>query len=232
MDRVSSPLTFVVSDLHLGNEYFSHEKFLSWLDGVPEGAQLILNGDIVDNPVVELVAEHHSVLQRLVKESEERLVVWVYGNHDRDFKLEDFGQIQFTNRWEIERRLLVVHGDELDGLMQRHRLFKLAFKFLHRLRIALGLPDVHVAKYAKKWGFLYRVLNDHVAHKALDEAAALGFEAVTCGHTHASMDLERGGTRYLNTGAWTEEPHYYVAVSADGINLFCYQNGTPTKSGS
>ena len=228
MDSVSSPLTFVVSDLHLGNEYFSHDSFLSWLDGLPHGAQLVLNGDIVDKPTATLVPEHRNVLERLIEESHERSIVWVYGNHDRELKLDNAGRIHFTNRWEIERRLLIVHGDELDGLMPRHTLFKTAFKLLHRVRIALGLPDVHVAKYAKKWGFFYRVLNEHVAHKALDEAGDLGFEAVTCGHTHASMDLERGGTRYLNTGAWTEEPHYYVTVSEREISLCCYQNGTAT----
>ena len=71
---------------------------------------------------------------------------------------------------------------------------------------------MHVAQYAKKWGALYRVLNDHVAGKAIRLAETHGFAAITCGHTHSAMDLERDGRRYFNTGAWTEEPHYYLRV--------------------
>ena len=230
MDLASLPLTFVVSDLHLGNEYFFHDNFLSWIESLPEGAGIVLNGDIIDSPGAALEGEHRQVLERLVAESNSRPVVWVYGNHDREVELEDSGQIQFAPHWEIERRLLIFHGDRLDDLMPRHGLFKSAFKILHRAGILIGLPNVHVAKYAKKWDFLYRVLNEHVAHKAVKRAAHLGFAAVTCGHTHASMDLVRDGTRYLNTGSWTEEPHYYLAVNGTEINLFSYQRAATTPN--
>ncbi len=223
---MSNAKSFVVSDLHLGNHYFFCDSFLSWLDGVPEGAGLILNGDILDKPERPLDDEHHAVLQRLIDESHRRSVIWVYGNHDYAVKLDDPGKIQFVRQWEIDRRLLVFHGHEIDNVMPRHSVFKLAFKVLHRTSILLGLKDVHVAKYAKKWGFLYRVLNEHVARRALYQARDLGFEAVTCGHTHAVMELERDGTRYLNTGAWTEEPHYYLSVGPETIDLLSYQNGT------
>ena len=227
MDRAPPPLIFVVSDLHLGNEYFFHDNFLSWLEDLPEGAGLVLNGDIIDSPGAALEGEHRQVLERLVAESYSRLVVWVYGNHDWDVELEDSGQIQFAPHWEIERRLLILHGDRLDDLMPRHSIFKSTFKLLHRAGVFVGFPDVHVAKYAKKWDFLYRVLNEHVARKAVKRAVHFGFAAVACGHTHASMDMVRDGTRYLNTGAWTEEPHYYLAVTGTEINLFSYQ-GTAT----
>ncbi|MFH1570111.1 MAG: hypothetical protein ABIL09_19115 [Gemmatimonadota bacterium] len=153
-------------------------------------------------------------------------MVWVYGNHDEDLELERTGRIQFAERWELGRHLLVLHGDELDAVMPRHGLFKAAFKLLHKARIALGFPDVHVAHYAKKWGYLYRVLNQHVARKAVRAAAALGFDAVTCGHTHAAMDIQVEGRRYLNTGAWTEQPHHYVRVEGSTVELCTY----PTPS--
>ena len=38
----------IVSDLHLGSVYFQDRAFLAWLDALPEGAQLVLNGDVVD----------------------------------------------------------------------------------------------------------------------------------------------------------------------------------------
>ncbi|MBI2503710.1 MAG: metallophosphoesterase [Candidatus Latescibacteria bacterium] len=215
---------FIVSDLHLGSRYFCHRPFLAWLDGLPAAAPLILNGDIIDDPRHPLGPEHRAVLERLVAESHQRPLVWVYGNHDENFTLEDAGRIRFARHWAIDQRLLIVHGDDLDEVMPRHQFFKRIFKLVHRLRIKLGFPDVHVAQYAKKWGLLYRVLNRHVARKALRVARSQGFAAVTCGHTHAAMDLKEGEVRYLNTGAWTEEPHHFIAVTPEEIRLCAYQH--------
>ena len=222
----SHPNTYIVSDLHLGNEHCCRENFISWLDTLPEGAHLVLNGDVLDDPHKPLRDDHSHVLDRLRAESHRRPVIWVLGNHDRHVELPDPGKIRFEPRWEIGRRLLVVHGDHLDGVMPRYPMFRALFKLLHRMLVVVGFPDVHVAEYAKKWDFLYRVLNEHVAGKALEVARALDFEAVTCGHTHAAADVERDGRRYLNTGAWTEQPHYYISVNGTGIDLKTYPNGT------
>ena len=221
-----SEAAFIVSDLHLGNGYFFRESFLSWLDQLPAGAQLILNGDIIDDPDKPMEADHQAVLDRLVEESRRRSVIWVHGNHDEGLVLEDAGEIKFVRQWEVEKRLLVVHGDELDSVMPRHGVFKALFRAMHKALIRLGFPDVHVARFAKKWGFLYRVLNNHVASQAINTARSRGYEAVACGHTHAAMDLHRDGRRYLNSGAWTEEPHHYVCVEGDQIDLRVFRNGS------
>ncbi len=221
---MDATISFIVSDLHLGSEHFHHQNFLSWLDGLPRDARLILNGDTIDDTRQPLCPEHQAVLVRLVRESYQRPLIWVYGNHDAGLILEDPGQIRFVQHWEIGRRLLVVHGDSFDQLMPRHGLFRTLFKLFHRLRIALGFRNVHVAQYAKKWDFLYRVLNRHVAHNALGTAGGRGFQAVTCGHTHAVMALEQDGVRYLNTGAWTEEPLCYIVVNPATIDLRQYQD--------
>ena len=41
---------FVVSDLHLGNNYFCHRAFIAWLDQLPLHATLVLNDDVLDSP--------------------------------------------------------------------------------------------------------------------------------------------------------------------------------------
>jgi UDP-2,3-diacylglucosamine pyrophosphatase LpxH len=219
------PNVYIVSDLHLGNEHFCHDHFISWLNSLPEGAQLILNGDVLDDPELPLNSAHAQVLDRLREESHARSVIWIRGNHDRDVELADSAKIRFEPRWEIGRRLLVVHGDRFDGIMPRYPIFKHTFKLLHRILIVVGFPDVHVAQFAKKWNFLYRVLNRHVAGKALQIAQSQDFEVVTCGHTHAATAVESDGRHYLNTGAWTEPPHCYVEVSDEVIDLKIYPNG-------
>ena len=54
---------------------------------------------------------------------------------------------------------------------------------------------------------------------AVNYAAANGFEAVTCGHTHFAEEHFVNGVKYLNTGAWTEQPTYYVRVTDNKMTL-------------
>lgn len=215
-------LFYIVSDLHIGNAYFHQHSFNKWLQTLPEKATLVLNGDVIDDPDLPLSNSHEQTLHRLVAESHQRRVIWVYGNHDADLHMADSGEIEFVNEWAIEKRLYIVHGNNLDDLMPSHGLFKWVFRRVHHLFVVLGLRDMHVAEYAKKWGLLYRVLNERVARNAVRVVEQLGFEAITCGHTHAAMDIERGGKRYLNTGAWTERPLHYVRVDATSIALCVY----------
>ena len=73
--RMGVKAAFIVSDLHLGSEYFYHHRFLSWLDKLPADAQLILNGDTIDDPWRSLGSAHEVVLERLVRESHLRPLV-------------------------------------------------------------------------------------------------------------------------------------------------------------
>lgn len=219
--------TYIVSDLHLGSAYFRRENFVRFLDALPAGAGLVLNGDTIDEPGEPLSPEHEAVVARLVAESQHRPVIWVHGNHDETFEPESSGSIQFVRRWEVGQVLLVLHGDQLDSVMPKHGLFKWVFKRCHRLGVRIGLPDVHVAHFAKRFALLYRVLNEQVARRAIEAARLDGFRAVTCGHTHAPMEWEHDGHRYLNTGAWTEEPNHYVTVTGgDRVELRIFPNGT------
>ena len=218
-------LFYIVSDLHLGNAYFHQHAFDNWLQTIPGKATLVLNGDVIDDPELSLPDAHEQTLHKIVAESHQRKVIWVYGNHDADFNMVDSGEIEFVSEWAIEKRLHIVHGNNLDDLMIRHSLFKWVFRRIHHLFVALGLRDMHVAEYAKKWGLIYRVLNEHVARNAVRVIEQSGFEAITCGHTHAAMDIERGGKRYINTGAWTERPLHYVRVNTTSIELCVYRGG-------
>ena len=84
---------------------------------------------------------------------------------------------------------------------------------MHDLRVKLGARPIHVAQYAKKWKSFYEYLRKNVMLNAVSYAAANGFEAVTCGHTHFAEEQFVNEIRYLNTGAWTEQPTYYVRVT-------------------
>ena len=64
---MADKLYYIVSDLHLGNGYFHQRAFCAWLGELPEGATLILNGDVIDDPRRALSAAHDGVLQELIE---------------------------------------------------------------------------------------------------------------------------------------------------------------------
>ena len=90
---------------------------------------------------------------------------------------------------------------------------------MHDLRVKLGARPIHVAQYAKKWKSFYGYLRKNVMLNAVNYALENGFEAVSCGHTHFAEENFIHGIRYLNTGAWTELPTYYVCVTDNEITL-------------
>jgi UDP-2,3-diacylglucosamine pyrophosphatase LpxH len=133
--------------------------------------------------------------------------------------------IGFVNCHSIGKRLFVSHGYDFDNIMPRNRWFILIFRAFHRVRMLMGAESVHVAHYAKRFGPLYRVLRRHVAANAAEYAREQGFGVVTCGHTHYVEDVVIDGVRYINTGAWTERPVFYLAVREGSIDLVAAEGG-------
>lgn len=209
----------VVSDIHLGNDQCRVAAFGRFLDGLPPGATLILNGDVIDRRKRALPVAHQRILERLRDEASRRPVVWVRGNHDETYVMADPGAIAFHESYAIGQRLLVTHGHDFDNVMPYHRPFLWCFRVLHRLRVKLGAESVHVAHYAKRFHLLYELLCRSIRMNAVAHAKKLGFAAVTCGHTHGPEDTLVDGVRYLNTGAWTEPEPRVVWVDATAITL-------------
>jgi len=209
----------VVSDLHIGSRYFLRENFMQFLENVPQDSEFILNGDIINNPYAKMKPADQQILDRFGEMSLGQKVVWVRGNHDNGYIPDNLGKIQIKQHHAIQKRLFITHGDFFDEVMPRSQMFIKAFKMMHDLRVKLGARPIHVAQYAKKWKSFYEYLRKNVMLNAVNYAAANGFEAVTCGHTHFAEEHFINGIRYLNTGAWTERPTYYVRVTDNEMTL-------------
>ena len=210
----------IVSDLHIGHVNFRKDRFIQFVKSLDPEFTLILNGDTIDNPYKKLGPDDEAVVNFLREESRQRPIIWLRGNHDEDYRMEDPRQIRFANHLEIGKRLMVVHGENFDGVMPRSLWFIRIFHLFHRLRIALGAHPVHVAETAKtRLPFLYRVLTEEVKKNAVDCAIQNGFEAITCGHVHYVEESFVENVRYINTGTWTEEPSAYLAVTERAIEL-------------
>jgi UDP-2,3-diacylglucosamine pyrophosphatase LpxH len=214
----------IVSDLHIGSRYLLYQDFESFLGNISEEYELILNGDIVDNPYSKLMGPHQRIMDLIKQVSYRQRVVWVRGNHDNGYIPTEFGKVHFRSLYGIKQRLLIAHGDDFDEIMPRNQAFMKAFKLMHNLRVQLGAKPVHVAHYAKKWEIFYNVLRKNVMMNAVNCAIENGYEAVTCGHTHYPEDTVFHGIRYINTGAWTESSAFYLLVTPDRMMLKTVQD--------
>lgn len=215
-------LYYILSDIHLGSRFCLNDLFVSFIRNLPNEAALILNGDIIDDPESSLPDEHGKTLNLLRTESKRRRLIWVRGNHDDDYHLEQPDKIEFVRSFSIDKRLYVSHGFDFDNIMPKNRYFIILFRALHRLRVKMGAHPVHVAQYAKKWHILYSALRRHVASNAIEYAKENNFSAVTCGHTHYAEDIIIDKVRYVNTGAWTEKPVYYLKIDDTEMKLIEY----------
>jgi len=209
----------IVSDLHIGSQYLQSRIFENFLEALPADHEFILNGDIIDQPYSKMKTSDQRILDRIEQISLGQKVVWIQGNHDNGYTPTGLGKVEVTRSYSLGNRLLITHGDDFDEIMPRSQVFIKAFKLMHHLRVKLGARPVHVAEYAKKWKAFYRVLRNNIMLNAVNFAVENGYQAVTCGHTHFAEDMVVNGVRYINTGAWTEYPVFYLHITPDNMIL-------------
>jgi len=224
--RKLKPRTIWISDTHLGTAGCNAELLLDFLKSVqPETLYLV--GDIIDGWRLKRgwywPPAHNDIVRRVLKLAHKGTrVVYVPGNHDealRDFTGLSFGGVEVVpeaiHTTADGRRLLVLHGDEFDGVVLYARwlafLGDRAYALLLRLNVAfnavrrrVGLPYWSLSAYVK-----HRVKNavsfisrfeEAVAHAARDR----GVDGVVCGHIHSAEIREFGGVTYYNDGDWVE----------------------------
>jgi len=168
---------------------------------------------------VKLSPSHREILDLIKQLSFRQKIIWLQGNHDNGYLPDQFGKVVFKRSHSLGNRLLITHGDDFDEIMPRNQLFMKAFKLLHKVRVKLGANPVHVAEYAKKWESFYKILRKNVMINAVKCAAENGYEAVTCGHTHYAEDVVFNNVRYINTGAWTEFPSFFLHMTKEKMFL-------------
>jgi UDP-2,3-diacylglucosamine pyrophosphatase LpxH len=212
---------FIVSDLHLGSSKTRHHAFAEFIDRLPGGAMLVLNGDIANDATKHQLrdAEGQAILDQVRRESARRRVVWLGGNNDTDYQPEDPGHIEFRNELAFGKDLYVCHGHRFLTLLgETQALQKAACRFcrlFHRDRE----ETLHMADYLRRVPPLYRLACWVVSRRAVHYARRHGYAAITCGHTHHAEDITIKGVRYINSGAWTEPIPHFVHVRESGITL-------------
>jgi UDP-2,3-diacylglucosamine pyrophosphatase LpxH len=218
--------TIWISDLHLGTTGCQARHLLDFLRHT-ESEYLYLVGDIIDGWQLRRrwywPQAHNDVVQKVLRKARKGTrVIYILGNHDefgRHFLKLSFGGIEVCDEAMHEtadgRRLLVLHGDLFDAVVQRARWLAMVGDRLHTtvlhlnrwlnaLRARLGFPYWSLAKYVKlkiKNAVSY-IVDFECAIAA--EARRRGANGVVCGHIHKAEIRDIDGILYCNDGDWVE----------------------------
>ena len=215
-----------ISDIHLGTPACQADRLLDFLKH-HDSEFLYLVGDVFDGWRLKRgwfwKQAYNDVIQKILRRARKGCrITYIPGNHDsfaRDYDGLQLGGITISKRTEHVtvdgRRLLVLHGDEFDGVVTTARwlahLGSVMYDFtiwlnrgFNRIRRRMGLPYWSLSAWLKHQVknavmFIDR-FEEVLAHEARDHRA----DGVVCGHIHRAAIRDLGGVTYYNTGDWVE----------------------------
>jgi UDP-2,3-diacylglucosamine pyrophosphatase LpxH len=215
-----------LSDIHLGTRGCKAEFLLDFLRA-NDADVIYLVGDIIDGWALKRSwywdQSHNDVIQKLLRKARKGTrIYYIPGNHDefaRDYVDSLFGGIAVKSHAVHElldgRRLLVMHGDEFDGIIRYARwlavLGDVSYQFalalnhwFNVLRRRLGYPYWSLSAYLK-----HKVKNavkyiDNFEAIVAREAASRNLDGVVCGHIHKAEIRDIDSVLYCNDGDWVE----------------------------
>jgi UDP-2,3-diacylglucosamine pyrophosphatase LpxH len=214
-----------ISDVHLGTKGCNAGSLLEFLREY-EFETLYIVGDLIDGwklrRGIYWPQSHSDVIQKILRKGRKGTrIIYIPGNHDEflaDF-MGIYGSITMKKN-DIHvtaggRRLLVMHGHELDTVVQNMRW--LAFvgdvgyevllktnRPLNWIRRRFGMGYWSLSSYAKQ-----RIKNA-VSFVGKFEEAVVRYAAdykvsgVICGHIHWPVIRKIGEVDYYNSGDWVE----------------------------
>ena len=215
-----------ISDIHLGTPACQVDRLLDFLKH-HDSEYLYLVGDVFDGWRLKRgwfwKQGYNDVIQKILRRARKGCrITYIPGNHDsfvREYDGLQLGGITISNRTEHitvdGRRLLVLHGDEFDGVVTTARwlahLGSVMYDFtiwlnrgFNRIRRSLGLPYWSLSAWLKHQVKNAVMFIDRFEEVLAHEARTHGAEGVVCGHIHRAAIRDLGGVTYYNTGDWVE----------------------------
>jgi UDP-2,3-diacylglucosamine pyrophosphatase LpxH len=232
-----------ISDLHLGTRTSNADAVLQFLREY-DCEKLYVVGDLID--IWQLrkgrywPQTHNDVIQKILRKARKGVpVIYIPGNHDEFVSTfaGSYGNISIQERaihiTADGRRVLVIHGHELDTVVQNAKwlayIGDAGYQFLLSLNPAInffrrrvGLGYWSLSAYAKK-----RV-KDAVSFIGEFEKAIVRYaeqfkvDAVLCGHIHSAAIHQLTGATYYNCGDWVESCTAIVEQHDGTIELVSY----------
>lgn len=229
-----------VSDLHLGTRSSNAGAFLDFLRR-HEMETLYVVGDLIDvwqlRRGIYWPQAHNDVIQKLLRAARKGTrVIYVPGNHDEfvEHFCGVYGQISIQKHaihtTADNRRILVMHGHELDTVVQNARWLAFAGDVGYQFLLSLN-PAINF--FRRRFGFGYWSLSAYAKKRVKDAVSFVGkfeeaivryaarhdVEAVLCGHIHSAAIRQFGNVTYYNCGDWVETCSALVETEDGAIEL-------------
>ncbi len=214
-----------ISDVHLGTKGCAAEAVMAFLKE-SEFETLYIVGDLIDvwqlKRGIYWPQLHNDVIQKLLRAGRKGArVIYIPGNHDEFVAgfLGNYGAVEIQRSAIHEtadgRRLLVIHGHELDTIVQNVKWLAYVGDLGYQALLWLNGP-VNWAR--RHLGLGYWSLSSAVKRNVKNAvsfigefekavvryAQADGVSGVVCGHIHSPMIRKMGDVDYYNCGDWVE----------------------------
>ena len=214
-----------ISDLHLGTRSSKTGAFLEFLRN-HEFETLYIVGDLIDvwqmRRGIYWPQQHNDVIQKLLRKSRKGTrIVYIPGNHDEFLGgfCGYYGHIaiakDFVHTTADGRRILVIHGHELDTVVQNARWLAFAGDVGYQILLSFN-PLINFVR--RRFGLGYWSLSAYAKKRVKDAvnfigqfesaivryAERYGVDAVLCGHIHSPGIRQIGRVTYYNCGDWVE----------------------------
>ena len=232
-----------ISDVHLGTRSSNAAALLEFLLD-HEIETLYVVGDLIDvwqlRRGVYWPQQHNDVIQKILRKARKGTrIIYIPGNHDEFVAgfFGDYGNITIQKHaihtTADGRRILVMHGHELDTVVQNVRWLAFAGDLGYQSLLALN-PFVNFVR--RRFGFGYWSLSAYVKKRVKDAVSFIGkfekaivryaadheVDAVLCGHIHSAAIRQFGSVTYYNCGDWVETCSALVEDETGAIELVNY----------
>ena len=223
--RIKRYRTGWISDIHLGTRGSQAEALLAFLRE-HEFDKLYIVGDFIDvwqlRRGIYWPQAHNDVIQKILRAGRKGTrVIYIPGNHD-EFVAGFFGHFGAVEIMERDihttadgRRLLVIHGHELDTVVQNIKWLAYIGDVGYQLLLMLNSP---VNAIRQRLGLGYWSLSAYVKKNVKNAVSFIGafeqaivqyarrdaVEGVICGHIHTPIIRTIENTAYYNSGDWVE----------------------------
>lgn len=239
-----------ISDLHLGTRSSKAAPFLEFLRN-HDFETLYVVGDLIDvwqmRRGIYWPQQHNDVIQKLLRKSRKGTrIIYIPGNHDEFLGsfCGYYGHIaiakEFIHTTVDGQRILVIHGHELDTVVQNARWLAFAGDVGYQLLLSLN-PLINLVR--RRFGLGYWSLSAYAKKRVKDAVNFIGefekaivryaeryaVDAVLCGHIHSPGIRRIGNVTYYNCGDWVESCSALVENLNGTIELLSFNPFCPAS---
>jgi UDP-2,3-diacylglucosamine pyrophosphatase LpxH len=241
-----------ISDVHLGTKDCRADLLIEFLKNY-QCDRLYLVGDIIDGwkmkSGIHWKKSYTRVIRRVLKMAKQGIpVYYITGNHDeflRKYANSSLDNIYLVNRFDHitadNRRLLVIHGDQFDGVTRcskwlRHvgdagyEILMFLNRCYNRWRAKTNRGYWSLAGFLKQHIRRAKTYIHDYEHAVVYACKKQDYDGVICGHIHHAAAKKIDGLDYYNTGDWVESCTALTEDKQGNIKLIHWLNERPAQA--